>query len=258
MIRADFHCHSCFSHDCFTPLAALLEMARRRFLTHLAITDHDSVEGALRARDRSREIEIVVGCEISLNGGRHLIGLFLEQRPTARHVLEAIDQIHAQGGFVLLPHPFQPISGLFHAGVDEAVLSRIDALEVCNGFEPPERNAQALKLAQSRRLPMLVGSDSHYLVDVGRACVEFPDENGRLTPDILCKAKRKLYGPTQDLSALHGADATFRAQSGKRFRAAVPKPLRKLAKHVNWLRFRRRIAAGCTEPVRKDLMHESV
>jgi len=253
MICADLHCHTRFSHDCFASVAAVVDMARRRELTHLAITDHDAIEGALRARDQARDLEIVVGCEVSLEGGTHLIGLFLERRPTARTAMEAVDEIHAQGGFAVVPHPFQPVAGLFHRSVDEPILSRVDALEVCNGFEPPERNSQAIELARARRLPALVGSDAHYLVDIGRACVVFSQETGRLTPDILRRSQRKLFGPVQDLSALHIADSKFRANTARSVRQAVPKPLRKLAKHANWLRFQRQVAAGCKEPLRKEL-----
>jgi hypothetical protein len=252
MICADFHCHTRYSHDCFASVAAVLDIARRRELTHLAITDHDAIEGALRARDQARNLEIIIGCEVSLEDGAHLIGLFLERRPAARTALEAADEIHAQGGFVLLPHPFQPIAGVFHRGVDERLLGRVDALEVCNGYEPPDRNAQTLELARSRRLPALVGSDAHYLDDVGRACVVFPERNGALSPEVLRHAQRKLFGPTQDLSALHMADSQFRANTARSLRLAVPKPLRKLAKRVNWLRFQRQIAAGCKEPLRKE------
>ena len=251
MICADFHCHTRYSHDCFASIAATLEMAKRRELTHLAITDHDTIDGALRARDRARSIEIIVGCELSLEDGAHLVGLFLERQPTARTAREAMDEIHAQGGFVLLPHPFNPVYGLFRDAVYDL---QFDALEVCNGHEPPARNQQSLDLARTRRLPMLAGSDAHYLVDVGRACVMFPEHAGALTPDILRRAPRRLFGPTQDLSALHTADAQFRANTAPRVRRAVPKPLRKLAKRANWLRFQRQLQKLCREPVRKELV----
>jgi len=253
MICADFHCHTRYSHDCFASVAAVIEMARRRELTHLAITDHDALEGALRARDQARDLEIIVGCEVSLTGGAHLIGLFLERQPTARTAREAIDEIHAQNGFVLVPHPFQPVAGLFQSSVDERLLSCVDGLEVCNGFEPPERNAQSMNLARAKQIPALVGSDAHYLVDIGRACVVFLQETGPLTPDLLRRAQRKLYGPARDLSALHMADSKFRADTARTVRQAVPKPLRKLAKRANWLRFQRQVAAGCTTPLRKEL-----
>jgi predicted metal-dependent phosphoesterase TrpH len=254
MIRADFHCHTRFSHDCFAPIPALLEQAKQRELTHLAITDHDAVEGALRARDQARGLEIIVGCEISLIGGAHLIGLFLERLPKSRTALEAADEIHAQGGFVYLPHPFQPVSGLFFKGIDDRLLPKVDAVEICNGFEPADRNRQALALARDRHLPMLVGSDAHYLADVGRACVVFPEHTGRLTADILKQASRRFFVPTQDLSALHTADSQFRANTAPGLRRAVPKPLRKLAKRANWLRFQRQIQKLCQEPVRQEFL----
>lgn len=254
MIRADFHCHTRYSHDCFASVPKVLDMARRRELTHLAITDHDAIEGAQRARDRAEGIEIIVGCEVSLEGGAHLIGLFLERQPTARTARELIDEIHSQDGFVLLPHPFQPVSGIFHQGVDEGLLSLVDAIEVCNGFEPPERNEQALALARFRKLPALVGSDAHYVADIGRACVLFPEASGALTPEILRIAPRKLFGPARDLSALHMADSRFRANTARSLRQAVPKPLRKLAKRANWLRFQRQISNLCGEPLRKEIL----
>src|SRR5438105_317932 len=98
MIRADFHCHTRYSHDCFASIPAVLEMAKRRCLTHLAITDHDAIEGALRARDQARGIEIIIGCELTLPTGAHVIGLFLERLPAT------LDDLN----FVYLPHPYHP------------------------------------------------------------------------------------------------------------------------------------------------------
>jgi hypothetical protein len=100
-------------------------------------------------------------------------------------------------------------------------------------------------------LPALAGSDAHYVADVGRACVEFPE--GPLTPATLRMAPRKLFGPAEDLSGLHLADARFRATAAPRLRQSVPKPLRKLAKRANWLRFQRQVAQYCREPLRKEI-----
>ena len=252
MIRADLHCHTCYSHDSFAALDAVLEQAARRGLTHLAITDHDEVEGALRARQKNHGVHIIVGTEISLEGGTHMIGLFLERKVAARKWKEAVDEIRAQRGFVVLPHPFHPKSGLLRAGVDEELLRCVDAIEVCNGYEPAERNEAAARLARERGLPAQAGSDAHYAVDVGRACVEFPEVSGDLTPEILRKAARKLYAPTQDLASLHAADASFRANTAPRVRKLLPKALRTCAKRVNWLRVQRQIERGAHEPVRRE------
>lgn len=254
MIRADLHCHTCYSHDSFAAVGAVLEQAVRRGLTHLAITDHDEVEGALRARDKNHGLAIIVGTEVSLEGGAHIIGLFLERKIAARKWREAVDEIRAQHGFVVLPHPFNPTSGLLRAGAgaDEELLRSADAVEVCNGYEPPERNEAAAKLAREHGLPAQAGSDAHYAVDVGRACVEFPEATGDLTPDVLRKATRKLYAPAQDLAALHAADSSFRANTAPRVRKLLPKALRNCAKKVNWLRVRRQIQRRAHEPVRRE------
>jgi predicted metal-dependent phosphoesterase TrpH len=252
MIRADLHCHTCYSHDSFAAVAVVLEQAARRGLTHLAITDHDEVEGALRARDKNHSVAIIIGTEVSLEDGAHIIGLFLERKIAARKWREAVDEIRAQRGFVVLPHPFNPTSGLLRAGADEELLRSADAIEVCNGYEPLERNEAAAKLARERRLPAQAGSDAHYAVDVGRACVEFPDATGELTLDVLRKAPRKLYAPTQDLAALHAADSSFRANTAPRVRKLLPKTLRNCAKKVNWLRVQRQIQRRAHEPVRRE------
>jgi len=252
MICADLHCHTCYSHDSFAAVDAVLERASRRGLTHLAITDHDEVEGALRARDKNHGLAIIVGTEVSLEGGAHIIGLFLERKIMARNWRGAVDEIRAQRGFVVLPHPFHPTSGLLRAGLDEELLRSTDAIEVCNGYEPPERNAAAAKLARERGVPAQAGSDAHYTVDVGRACVEFPDTSGELTPDVLRKAARKLYAPSQDMVALHAADSDWRAHTAPRIRKLLPKALRNYGKRVHWQSVQRQIEQNVHEPVRKE------
>jgi predicted metal-dependent phosphoesterase TrpH len=252
MIRADLHCHTRYSHDSFAAVDAVLEQASRRGLTHLAITDHDEVEGALRARDKNHGLVVIVGTEVSLEGGAHIIGLFLERKITARKWKDAVAEIRAQQGFVVLPHPFNPTSGLLRGGIDEDLLRNVDAIEVCNGYEPAERNESAAKLARERGLPAQAGSDAHYAVDVGRACVEFPNEAGELTPEALKRATRKLFGPAQDLAGLHAADSDFRANTARRVRKLLPKSLRNCAKKVNWWRVQRQIERQAHEPVRKE------
>ena len=47
----DLHCHTSASFDCLADPAAVVRAAASRGLTHLVITDHDRIDGALRARD---------------------------------------------------------------------------------------------------------------------------------------------------------------------------------------------------------------
>jgi len=254
MIRADLHCHTHYSHDCFASPGAVLETARRRGLTHLAITDHDTLEGALRTRERSRDLEIIIGCEVSLTGGVHLIGLFLQKPVTSKTPLEAAAEIHEQGGSVLIPHPFHPSAGALAVGVPDQLLRVADAIEAVNGHEPTDHNTLALDLARAYRLAVVAGSDAHYGVDVGRACAEFPAANGKLTPAILHSAPRKLFAPAHDLSAIHAADARTRATTAPRARKFAPQPARALAKWLLWSRCRQQISRRLRDPVRQEFL----
>ena len=47
----DLHCHTRASFDCLSAPGAVVKAAAERGLTHLAITDHDRIDGALEARE---------------------------------------------------------------------------------------------------------------------------------------------------------------------------------------------------------------
>lgn len=251
MIRADLHCHTCFSHDCFATVAEVVETARRRELTALAITDHDRIEGAWRARDNARDLQIIIGCEISLEGGAHLIGLWLEQPVRAQRFEEVVAEIRAQGGIVIAPHPFHPFTGLFRNGIVDEQLRQLNALEVCNGHEPSDHNRAAARLTNEHKIPAVAGSDAHYGADVGRACVEFADATGALTPALLRTGMRTLWEPAQDLAMLHAAETAFRSEATPRARKFVPKAVRVVAKWAMWSRYRRQVIAQCRQPWRQ-------
>ncbi len=56
--------------------------------------------------------KVIIGEEILTPHGE-VIGLFIKEKiPVALPIEEAISRIKAQGGLVLLPHPFDTIRGL--------------------------------------------------------------------------------------------------------------------------------------------------
>src|SRR5207244_13647420 len=93
---ADLHMHTTASDGWPTP-HELVDYARACGLDVIAVTDHDTIEGALRAADhaagRSR-LEVVIGEEVSSRQG-HIVGLFLERRIrpglSAAATVDAID-----------------------------------------------------------------------------------------------------------------------------------------------------------------------
>ena len=108
----DLHCHTSFSFDCLASPESQVRAAAARGLTHLAITDHDRIEGALRVRDAAPEgLTVIVGEEIKTADG-DLVALFLERAVApGMSARETIEQVRAQGGLVGIPHPFDRYRG---------------------------------------------------------------------------------------------------------------------------------------------------
>src|SRR3979490_2558567 len=102
--RADLHMHTTVSDGWPTPKELVEHAARRAGLDVIAVTDHDTIEGALRAQEHGAKrarFYVIVGEEVSSRDG-HIVALFIERRvrpgmSAAPHV----DAIHAQGGLAL-------------------------------------------------------------------------------------------------------------------------------------------------------------
>src|SRR5260221_9681601 len=108
----DLHCHTSASFDSLADPLAVVRAALARGLTHLAITDHDRIDGALRARDGAPAgLTVIVGEEIKTLDG-DLIAVFLDEAvPPGMPAKETIEAVRAQGGLVGVPHPFDHLRG---------------------------------------------------------------------------------------------------------------------------------------------------
>ena len=108
--KADIHIHSNYSDGRPTVEEILHYVQRETNLDVIAITDHDTIEGALYARELMKKkkyrFELIVGEEVSSNEG-HILGLFLHTKIEPNQPAhEVIKQIHAQGGVAIAAHPF--------------------------------------------------------------------------------------------------------------------------------------------------------
>jgi len=188
--RADLHVHSHWSDGAQSPETIVLAAARRR-LDVLALTDHDEIRGALRAREFVAAhpeigVEVVVGEEIStLNG--HLLGLWLAERvPPGLTALRTIELIHAQGGLAVAAHPFHPLRGAArgHRSLGALVPDLpLDGLEVVNNAGVFSRlyDAWAALRNVEWMLPVTGGSDAHDVWYLGSGVTRFP---GRAAADL--------------------------------------------------------------------------
>ncbi len=155
----------------------VVDEARRKGIQVLCITDHNSVLGALRAREyakRFSDIEIVVGEEITAKEGE-IIGLFLREGvPQGLPVRETIERIRAQGGMVIAPHPFSAHVPALGRLVDEL---DIDGLEVLNGGHVDGyANEAAKRYAGIGKWAVVAGSDAHASAQIGCCYTTFEGE----------------------------------------------------------------------------------
>ena len=128
--KADLHMHSTYSDGIGTIEQILHHVQYNTRLDVIAITDHDMVEGALRARDLwakgSYRFDFIVGDEITTSEG-HLLALFIEKpiRP-GLGMEQSIELVHRQGGLAIVAHP---LNRYFRHSCQREVLDRIDAAQ---------------------------------------------------------------------------------------------------------------------------------
>lgn len=176
---ADLHTHSRASFDSLASPASLVRTAAARGLTHLAITDHDRIDGALEGRamaaQQAPELTVIVGEEVRTADG-DLICLFLERAiPPGLSADETIAEARAQGGLVGIPHPFDRFRGslLRDAGL-ERLAPLVDWIEGYNARVAVGRgNERAAVFARSHDLGQVAVSDAHSAFEVGVAYTVF-------------------------------------------------------------------------------------
>lgn len=168
----DLHCHTSASFDCLASPESVVRAAATRGLTHLAITDHDKIDGALRGRDAAPDgLTVIVGEEVKTRDG-DLIALFLETAVApGRSARETIEAVRAQGGLVGIPHPFDGFRGsMLKDPRLEAIGQLVDWVEAHNArVVGGSGNERAAAFARELGLPGVAASDAHSVVEVGVA-----------------------------------------------------------------------------------------
>ena len=187
------HTHTKYSPRCgVVEPEDLVKMAISKGLNGIAVTDHDTIKGAVAAkRFETPDFEVIVGCEIKTTNGE-LIGLYLQEEIISRTPMEVIQEIHDQGGIVVVPHPFDRFRSARFDNISK-YLKDIDAIEVFNSrCISDESNILArdfaTKYGKRYHLSMVGGSDAHYLNEVGLGytnIVGSTDENGDMASRMM-------------------------------------------------------------------------
>jgi predicted metal-dependent phosphoesterase TrpH len=163
-LKIDFHVHTQYSRDSSITLKQVVSFAKKRGLDGVAITDHNTVKGALKLK--TRDIIIVPGIEVSTLEG-HLLGLNVTTPiPAKLDIEESIRRIHEAGGIAVAPHP-----SAFYRSPPSKRVSSYDAIEVMNASSVPFSVLTyfSRRFAEGLGLPQTGGSDSHYAPEIGSA-----------------------------------------------------------------------------------------
>lgn len=190
--KADLHIHSNHSDGRPTILEILDYVEERTDLDVIAITDHDTISGALEAvelmKKKKYRFEIIIGEEITSKEG-HILGLFLKE--PIKPNLEAhtvLRKIKEQGGLAIAAHPFQHYR---LRNPDMATMDGVGALtliknnKMLNGIEivnatPTlgEENLRASILNKTLLFRSETGSsDAHIVEAIGKGYTLFEGKN---------------------------------------------------------------------------------
>jgi len=183
----------------------LLTAARERGLSCIAITDHNTIRGALQgvalAESDPSLPRVIPGAELTTRGGE-LIGLYLsEEIPSRLTVEEAVIRIRGQGGLVCVPHPYDVLR---HGTISRRELrlaaELADIIEAVNGRSlGPRSTTKAEALARRLGKPRAAGSDAHRRAEVGSTYVTVEALPSRETLVSLLRAgciERGLLAPS--------------------------------------------------------------
>lgn len=188
--RADIHMHTDASDGAPTPSELLQHVQDETDLDVIAITDHDTMKGALAARQLHEagnyRFDLILGQEVTSTSG-HILGLFLTKPiPQERTAAETVRLIHEQGGLAIAAHPLLELKYIDPdmltadgVGVDVLMTESFDAVEIINGAPATGKvNARAQLLNRSILFHAEVGSsDAHILDAIGKAYTLFPGKS---------------------------------------------------------------------------------
>ena len=177
----DLHLHTCFSKDALSSPENMVAAAKKKGLSGVAITDHDTCEGVeyLRRKGWIREdgeavdgFLIIPGVEVSTAHGHLLcLGTTLPKMK-GRPAKEVVTAIHERGGLAIAPHAFDR----FRAGIRKEILDDLDlnALETFNAAVSLRRfNTHAAAYASQRGLAATAASDAHHTSAVGTSSISY-------------------------------------------------------------------------------------
>jgi predicted metal-dependent phosphoesterase TrpH len=181
---ADLHIHSIYSYDGTASVAAILRRGKEIGLDVIAITDHDEINGALKALELAPQfgVEIIPGIEITTAEGDLLAFNITQAMERGRPLIETVLNVGEAGGFCIAPHPmaggpgmkslnaYSILRALRHRDVARILI----AIETFNATTLDKlSNHYARILAERLNITQTGSSEAHVLQAIGLGATQF-------------------------------------------------------------------------------------
>jgi hypothetical protein len=174
MLTCDLHVHTNFSKDGESSVEEILKQAEEVGLDAIAITDHDTVDGAKKALTCKTTVLVIPGIEVSTKQGHLIVLGVTDLIPAGLDVIITVEIARRMGALAILPHPYH----VWRHGVarrKKAGMDVVDAVEVFNSrYIVGSANTKAARIAKRLGKPCVGGSDAHNarFVGFGRTFVD--------------------------------------------------------------------------------------
>ena len=174
MLTCDLHVHTNYSKDGESSVEEIIRAAEVAGLDAIAITDHDSIDGAKKALACNTSVLVIPGIEVTTKQGHLLVLGVTEIIPAGLDVEVTVAIARRMGALLILPHPYH----VWRHGVArrrKAGMMVVDAVESFNSrYIVGSANRKAERIALKLGKPCVGGSDAHNarFIGFGRTYVD--------------------------------------------------------------------------------------
>ncbi|MDD5192994.1 MAG: CehA/McbA family metallohydrolase [Candidatus Nanoarchaeia archaeon] len=205
MKKFEIHLHTNFSKCSNNKPEDVLKKAKILGLNGIAITDHNTIDGALKVKElnKDKNFEVIIGEEINSNIG-HILVYYLKKSISPGNIKDILKEAKKQGAVVVLAHPYNILSSIMtkifkiknlRGTIDpeNEVIKEFNGIEVFNSRYLFKKEIElSRKLAERYKKTAVAGSDAHFLSEVGNSLVLFEDKY--TLKEAILKNKIKYYG----------------------------------------------------------------
>jgi len=194
--RVDLHCHSTASAvsklgvqralglpECATPPEEVYELAKRRGMDFVTITDHDTIDGAMELHERYEDAFISEELTAWFRGEAQAVHILVwditpddhERLQDLAGDVEAVaNELRERSIACALAHPFYAVEAPLMPRHRRRLAQLFPIWETRNGSRARELNAPAVVYIETHGGTGVGGSDDHSGVDIGRTFTETP------------------------------------------------------------------------------------